>query len=45
MLLLLLCSITSMAQERPRKMIETAPDKNNQKVIKRYYSSIVRCTH
>ena len=36
LLLLLLCSITSMAQETPRKMIETAPDKNNQKVIKRY---------
>ena len=36
LLLLLLCSISSMAQEATRTMIETAPDKNNQKVIKRY---------
>ena len=36
LLLLLLCSISSMAQETTRKMIETAPDKNNQKVIKKY---------
>ena len=36
LLLFLLCSITSMAQETTRKLIEMAPDKNNQKVIKKY---------